>query len=85
MGKLKAWAEENSVTNDFTQGNRFSVDIWDGTIKRYKLYDEELSGVRCFSNFVDAKAAAVRILTRQYEQLENKLRDLEELKVTEVV
>lgn len=81
---MKAHTEEQGVT-DFSQGKRFSVDIWDVTIWKYRMYDEELSGVRCFTNFVDAKNTATRILMKKIENLQRKLLELEKLKVTEVV
>jgi hypothetical protein len=67
-----------------TKHYRFTVDLWDGHIKRYKMNDEEVGGLRCFEQFKEAKAFATRRLTLSLEKLTKNLEKMEHLKESEV-
>lgn len=64
-------------------GYKFSVDMWDGDVRRYKLNDEEIGGIRCFMNFPDARDFSVRQLEKKLRILENKLEKIRGMKATE--
>lgn len=65
-------------------GYKFSVDMWDGDIRRYRFNDEEIGGIRCFMNFPDARDFSTRQLEKKLRILENKLEKVRGMKSTEV-
>lgn len=75
---------KTSFKDPENSGYKFSVDMWDGDIRRYRFNDEEIGGIRCFMNFPDARDFSTRQLEKKLRILENKLEKVRGMKSTEV-
>jgi hypothetical protein len=67
-----------------TKHYRFTVDLWDGHIKRYKMNDEEVGGLRSFEQFKEARSFAIKRLEMSLEKIANRLVKIEQLTESEV-
>ena len=63
----------NKPNSSFDAGFKYTVDMWDGDVRRYQLDDEEIGGQRCFQNFPDARNFAVQRLEKKMIARSEKL------------
>ena len=75
----------NQLSHFDGKGFKYSVDMWDGDIRRYQLDDEDIGGIRCYQSFKGAKDYAISKLEQQVSIKLEKLDKLRELKASGVV
>lgn len=75
---------EQTIKTSFDAGYKFTVDMWDGNLSRYKIDDEEIGGLRCFQAFTEARSYAVQQLEKKVASATAALEKTREMKIKDV-
>ena len=81
---IKELSLSEEKKNTFDAGFKYTVDMWDGDIRRYKLDDEDIGGMRCFHAFTEARNYAIQQLEKKFAKVEEKLEHTRELHIKDV-